>query len=161
MTDRKTLAMIGAALLFVGVFLPLVSMPIIGNINYLYKGRGDGLIVLGLAIATALLVLTGRVRHILWTGLASLGVIAFSFVRLQSAMAEMDARMDEELSDNPFRGLAEAAMESIQIQWGWAILILGGLLVTYAGFMAMRDKVESSAGAAAAPNQSDDSDENL
>ena len=33
----------------IGVFLPLLSMPIVGSINYFQNGRGDGVIVLVLA----------------------------------------------------------------------------------------------------------------
>lgn len=33
MKDSKTLALVGAALLFVGAFMPIVSMPIVGSLS--------------------------------------------------------------------------------------------------------------------------------
>ena len=138
MADKKNVAMVGAGLLFVGVFLPIVSLPLIGNINYFMNGRGDGLIVLVLALIAAGLAVADKVRHVVWPGALSLAVLTFSFVRFQSGMAEMRARMDADLAGNPFRGLADAAVNSIQIQWGWAVLAVGAGLLIYAGFAARR-----------------------
>lgn len=91
-----------------------------------------------LAAATAVLAMTGRTRHVVWTGVASLAMLAFTFVRIQSALTDMRSRMDTELADNPFRGLAEMAVGSIQMQWGWAVLLLGAGITTYAGWQARR-----------------------
>lgn len=44
--NRQVVGFIGAAALGLGVFMPLVSMPIVGTINYFNNGRGDGIIVL-------------------------------------------------------------------------------------------------------------------
>ncbi|MGB8989707.1 MAG: hypothetical protein WCC37_24130, partial [Candidatus Sulfotelmatobacter sp.] len=41
---KQILAILGALLLFVGVFLPIVSMPIVGSLNYFHNGQGDGTI---------------------------------------------------------------------------------------------------------------------
>lgn len=137
MTNRS-LALIGAALLFVGVFMPILSVPIMGSVNYFMNGKGDGVIVLLMALAAGGLALAGRVRHVVWPGAVSLVMLAFTFVRFQSGMAEMRSKMDSDLADNPFRGLAEAAMGSIQLQWGWAVLLLGAAIVTYAGIADRR-----------------------
>ena len=49
-------------ILFVGVFTPIVSFPIIGYMNYLQNGRGDGVIVLILAVISLVLV-WARYQH--------------------------------------------------------------------------------------------------
>ena len=136
MRDSKTIALVGAALLFVGAFMPIVSAPIIGSLNYFQNGKGDGVVIVLMAIATATLTMTGRTRHVLWTGLASLAMLAFTFINFQSKMGEVRANMEAELADNPFRGLAEAAVGSVQLQWGWAILVLGAGITVYAGWQA-------------------------
>jgi hypothetical protein len=135
MTD-KTIALLGAGLLFVGAFVPIISVPIVGPITYFQNGRGDGVVVVLLAAATALLAGTGRTRHVLWTGIAALAMLAFTFIRFELKMAAMRERLATELAGNPFRGLAEAAMGSIQLQWGWAVLVAGAVLVTFAGWQA-------------------------
>lgn len=139
MKDARALALIGAALLFVGVFLPLISLPIVGSMNYIQNGRGDGVIVLVMAGIAAILALTGRTSYAIWPGLGSLAVLAFTFIQLQTRLSDMRETMNAELAGNPFAGLAQMAMQSVQIQWGWAVLMLGGMLVTYSGWKARSD----------------------
>lgn len=138
MTNNKNVALIGAGLLFVGVFLPIISVPIVGSVNYFMNGRGDGTIVLLMALVAGGLALADRVRHVIWPGGISLLMLVFTFVRFQTGMAEMRSKMDADLGDNPFRGFAEAALGSIQIQWGWAVLLLGAAMVIYAGVAERR-----------------------
>lgn len=136
MKDTKAIALVGASLLFVGAFMPIISMPIVGSLNYFQNGNGDGVAIVLMAIATTALAMTGRTKHVLWTGLASLAMLAFTFINFQSKMGEVRANMESELADNPFRGLAEAAVGSVQLQWGWAILVLGAGITVYAGWQA-------------------------
>lgn len=136
MKDSKTLALIGAALLFVGAFMPIISVPIMGSMNYFQNGQGDGVIIVLLALATALFAGGGYVKHVLWPGLAAFAMLGFTYFRFHSMLSEAREKMDMDLADNPFRGLAEAAVNSIQLQWGWAVLLLGAGLVTYAGWQA-------------------------
>ena len=44
-------------------------------------------------------------------------------------MSQFKAEMELELTDNPFRGLADMAISSVQLQWGWALLVVGAALV--------------------------------
>ncbi|MCW3834802.1 hypothetical protein ACFQ1E_02935 [Sphingomonas canadensis] len=136
MKDLKTIALAGAALLFAGVFTPIISVPIVGQMNYFQNGKGDGIFILILAGVAAALALFGQVRHVLWPGAASLALLAFTFIRFQQGMAEMRAQMETDLADNPFKGLAEAAIGAVQLQWGWAVLVIGGAMTTYAGAAA-------------------------
>ena len=44
-------------------------------------------------------------------------------------MNEITSQMNSELADNPFKGLADTAISSIQLQWGWALLVIGSILI--------------------------------
>jgi hypothetical protein len=134
MATNKNIALLGSALLAIGVFLPLVSVPIVGSLNYFRNGTGDGLIMLVIAATAVGFALTGRENYIFFAGLASVALLLFTFINLQARLAEMKAQMDEQLTGNPFRGLADMAYDSIQMQWGWAVLLLGAGLITYAGW---------------------------
>jgi hypothetical protein len=123
MDKRQTIGLAGVAALAVGVFVPLVSMPIVGSLTYFNNGKGDGIFVLALAVISALIVLARRYRALWLTGLASLGLIGYSFVNITRALAAME----RELASNPFRGLANA-----QMQWGWALLVIGAMLLLVA-----------------------------
>ena len=63
--NRQTLGFIGAAALFVGVFTPIISLPLIGSINYFQNGNGDGVIVMCFALLALLFVVRGSYR-LLW-----------------------------------------------------------------------------------------------
>jgi hypothetical protein len=136
---KQMLGLIGSLVLFVGVFTPIISLPIVGTMNYFQNGKGDGVIVLALAIVSLILTLTKRYRGLWFTGIGSLAVMIFTFVNFQMRMSELQAQMESQLSGNPFRGLADMAMQSVQIQWGWAVLIVGAGLVIAAAAIKTPD----------------------
>ena len=126
---KQLLGLIGSAVLFVGVFAPIVSIPIMGNMNYFQNGKGDGTIVLVLAVVSLILVLLKKFKGLWFTGLGSMAIMVFTFINLQMTLANTKTQMETELAGNPFRGLVDMAMQSVQIQWGWALLIVGAVLV--------------------------------
>ena len=132
---KQILAILGALLLFVGVFLPIVSMPLVGSLNYFHNGQGDGAIVLALAVISIILAITRRFRGLWVTGLCSVGLLLFALVNFLIRMSQLRQQMQTELADNPFKGLADVAMNSVQLQWGWAVLMLGGVLIVVAAAM--------------------------
>ncbi len=135
MDKRQSFAAIGCFLLFVGVFAPLLSVPIMGSLNYFQNGKGDGTVVLGLAVIS-LVVALHRSYHWLWfTGLGSLGMMAITFVHLQSRLSSLKADMAKALEGNPFREIADLAAQSVQMQWGWALLLAGALMLLIAAGM--------------------------
>jgi hypothetical protein len=120
---------IGALVLILGVFAPIVSVPIMGTMNYFQNGEGDGIIILVLA-AVALVISLTRLYKLLWIPFAGCaGTLTFTFVRFQQGMSDARAEMQAELADNPFAGIAEVALQSVQLQWGFAVLIIGTILL--------------------------------
>lgn len=133
MKTRQMLGLTGSIALIIGVFTPILSVPIVGNINYFQNGKGDGTVVLVLALISAVLVLANKYKGLWLTGIGSLGVMFFTFINFQSQMSQAKAEMEFELAGNPFRGLADMAMQSVQLQWGWALLLVGvGLVIASA-----------------------------
>ena len=126
---KQLLGLIGSAILFVGVFAPIVSIPIMGNMNYFQNGKGDGVIVLVLAVISFILVLLKKFKGLWFTGLGSMAIMTFTFINFQMALNNTRTQMETELTGNPFRGIADMAMQSVQIQWGWALLIIGVVLL--------------------------------
>ena len=128
-STKQLLGVIGSILLFVGVFSPLVSMPIVGSMNYFHNGEGDGVFVLVLSAISFVLVLTRRYKGLWFTGFASLGFMLFTFFNFHSHMSHAKADLESKLAGNPFRGFADVAVQSVQLQWGWALLITGAALI--------------------------------
>ncbi len=131
----KILGVLGSLVLFVGVFAPLVSVPLVGNMNYFQNGRGDGSIILVLAVTSIVLSAVGRFKWLYLTGFSRLGILIFTFVNFQIKISQMKTEMDTRLAGNPFKGIADVAMSAFQLQWGWALLIIGiGLVLSSAAF---------------------------
>lgn len=129
MQTIQMLGLAGSGLLFLGVFMPIVSIPIVGSMTYFMNGRGDGTIVLVLAVASLILTLSRQYTWLWATGAASLGMMIFTFVNFQVGMSRAMAQMNADLKGNPFRGIADLAFQSVQLQWGWAVLLIGAALV--------------------------------
>jgi hypothetical protein len=129
MGTKQILGLIGAIVLFVAVFTPVLSIPIMGNITFFQHGNGEGTIVLVLALASFILVLAKKYTVLWFTGLAGMAVIALTFARFQMKMSDAKEKMGIHLAGNPFKGLADMAMQSVQLQWGWALLVVGAALL--------------------------------
>jgi hypothetical protein len=133
MISKHQLGLLGSIILTIGVFMPIVSFPIVGSINYIYNGRGDGVLVLMLAVISIILVSLKIYKGLWFTGIGSLWVMLYTFINLQSGISKMKKDLNSDLADNPFRGLADIAVNSVQIQWGWAVLVVGsGLMIACA-----------------------------
>lgn len=132
------MGLIGAALLFFGAFAPIVSIPIAGSQNYFQNGHGDGVVIVVIAAIAAMLAIAARYKGLLFAGGAALAVLIFTFVNFQMRLSEMKDKMATDLAGNPFRGLADVAVGSVQLQWGWAVLVIGGLVLLGAGATSSR-----------------------
>lgn len=128
-TQRQIIGFLGAAVLAIGVFMPLISGPFGMSANYFSNGQGDGVFILVMAICTAGLVFRRKYRLLWVAGGLSLVMLAITFVRVQSNFSKVKAQMEAGLAGNPFRGIADAAIASMQMQWGWVVLAIGALLI--------------------------------
>ena len=129
MGAKQILGLIGAIVMFVAVFTPVLSIPIMGNITFFKHGNVEGTVVLVLALASFILALAKKYRVLWFTGLGSMAVIAVTFARFQMKMSDAKEKLGVHLAGNPFKGLADMAMQSVQLQWGWALLVVGAALV--------------------------------
>lgn len=132
---RQLLALLGSIALIVGVFAPIVSAPIIGKQNYFQNGKGDGTIVIVLGVVALIAALAKKYKVLFLSGISALGVMGFTLVQFQMKLSEIKSQVETKLAGNPFAGLADMAIQSVQLQWGWAVLLLGAVLVVAAASM--------------------------
>ncbi len=135
MEKNKLLALSGSAMLVLGAFMPVVSLPIVGSLNYLNNGEGDGVFIVVLGILAAALALGGQLRFVWIPGAISAVLILITLTRLLQVVNEAKASMEAELAGNPFAGLAEGLLNTVQLQWGWVFLLVGSVLVISASFV--------------------------
>jgi hypothetical protein len=132
---RQNFGYIGAGMLFVGCFCPLISMPLGASVTYFNSGRGDGIFIVVLSLLTFAITYKKSFKWLWATGLSSLGLLLFALYNFMALINTAKDSMESTLAGNPFRGFADLAVQSVQIQWGWALLILGSLIVLVAAIM--------------------------
>lgn len=124
----QIVGLIGAFLLIIGVFTPIVSLPIIGNMNYFQNGQGDGVYILILAAVSLIPIFINRYQWLWITGLLALTLITTTLLQFVWVIAQLRHTVTEEAGDVLF-GLVELLVDAVQIQWGWVPLITGALLI--------------------------------
>ncbi len=126
---RKLTILAGVLLTAIGCTAPLVTLPIVGSISYVMHGRGDGVIVLGLAIIAGVLVFAGKESWAWLLGWLQLAAISFTFVSFQVRLNQL--KETSELDGNPLRGLADAMIASFGFSWAWVPLVAGDIAVAF------------------------------
>lgn len=133
----KVLALVGAAMLGFGAFLPIVSVPKRGSMTMMQLEYA-GIILLGLAAIIVALALIERTRHVVWPGIGSLVLLGYSYFRVNTEIAMSRARLGGDAGDDPLQALRDLTASSSRLEWGWGVLALGGVMVVGAGVMAWR-----------------------
>jgi hypothetical protein len=134
MPIKKAVGLIGAILLIVGTFTPIAKIPYTGDLIYFLNGQGDRMIVLGLGIISLISVLRKKYNFLIFTGPVSLVIIAFTFFNLRNKISEMHTQLNH-LQQNQFKDSAETMLNAVQIEWGFAVLVLGAVLLVIAAFL--------------------------
>lgn len=127
----------GAAALAVGVFVPVISMPFVGALNLFANGKGDGVLLLPLAVLIAAFALWRK--HL--AGLVAGGLAAlFVGYKFLSVMELVEA--DES---------SQFMAGTVQIQWGWLLLVAGAILAVAGPIVADRKARRAGETSRAAP----------
>lgn len=130
----------GAALLAIGVFCPVISAPIVGDVNLFKNGEGDGVLILAVAFLSILFILMKKMKLLWYSAGASLIMIGFTFYQFRVRLTELSRDMATDLAGNPFRGFADVAIQSVNMQWGWGVLIIGCCLLFAAAHYRPQDE---------------------
>ena len=133
-SKQQLVGFAGGVILLLGVFLPIVSMPIAGSISVFSSGRIDGYVLLGLAIVSLILAFINNIKSLRITGGVSLLIVVIDFIYLLYKLNSIKGDVSDKLKGNPFGGMAEAMINTVQIQYGWVFLFIGSLLLVYVAF---------------------------
>lgn len=132
MKKNQIIGSIGVALLAIGVFLPMITLPLVGSVNYYSNGQGDGILILGIVIVSVILLIMKKMKGLIITGILSFVMVAFTFIQLKSSLNEL-LYGDE---------MGELFSEFIKIDYGigWIVLVVGSILLLVAGLI--KDEVK-------------------
>jgi hypothetical protein len=107
-------AFIGSGLLIFGVFCPVLSIPILGNLTYVQLRTIEGLSLVAFGVLSAVLALRRLVLFTILPTLGSVGMLFYSFVTVANEMQSTHR-------DAPGIQLDKL----VGLQWGAGILVLG------------------------------------
>jgi hypothetical protein len=133
----KVIALVGAAILAVGVFLPIIQVPKRGSIT-LMELEWAGVIALVLAGMAAGVALIGWTRHALWPGVGALALLAYAYQRTNAEIAQSRMRLGGGISEDPLAAVRDLAASNSRLQYGWSVLAIGAVIVVAAGVLAWR-----------------------
>ena len=136
--QKISLMLLGAGITAFALFLPALKVPLLGSITYLHNGRGDGIFVLVCTVMVTFLLLNKKIisaRYLSCAGMVVQFTTISAFYQIKSAI---QSNLDSSLSGNPFRGLADAALSGVSLEWAWFFL-LGGTISTIAASLLVAD----------------------
>lgn len=116
---------LGILLLIIGVFSPLVSIPLIGSYSYFNNGRGDGILILGICAISSIFLHYKKNGRLLIASLSSFVIITYDFLKLRAVV-----------EGGQETGLAQIIGQNmIRVEYGWMFLFAGSLLLIYTTFL--------------------------
>ena len=120
-------------MLVLGLFVPVIQMPIVGNVNIFADGTNlYAYVMLALAGLAAFLAGKERIHETIWPGAVAAALVVALFIGFQVRISRMKAELAASLEGNPFGSIATGMMDSVQLQWGWIVLAAGVSAILYA-----------------------------
>jgi hypothetical protein len=139
------LAVVGAAAIIAGLFLPVVRFP--GGTEVVYFNNGDlyGLITMGVAIFAGIMGIAKMRSMLFLSGLASIGVIVTRLITVIRDLPNEDSlrtQFKRFIESNVPSGSGSEIAEIIggpQLHFlGWTVLLAGAVVVLFAGFISSK-----------------------
>jgi len=132
------IGLIGVAITIFGILSPVINLPIVGAVNY-FKNGSEEAIVLIFLMALSAFFLIKRYYSWLWgSSLWAFLTVTVTFWLYQKVITDTKTSVNRDFEDNPFRGIADAAMAATGLSWGWYFLFLGTGLVVLAVYFGNR-----------------------
>lgn len=143
---EQVVAFLGSALVYFGLFAPALDVPIFGSLSYCHYANAELWIVLALLFATVVLAALKRTPWLWATGLGCGACISYTALGLWQNARGAQEEIRTRLAGNAFQELAQATLNSVQVEWGWTVLIAGTMCIVAAAAMSDPDKGGGHAG---------------
>lgn len=153
LTPLDSGVLLAAAAMAIGAFCPIVQLPIIGSINYVMGGRGDGVFIVAGAAAIIGLIIAGYRRTAGIVAAGALLIMTRTLIGFASIVSQTHA--DFAKDTGPFKGLGSLLLNSVGLGWGWLPLVGGALAVLVLTLAPLGEKgpIESLPRQQAEPNE--------
>lgn len=136
--------LIAAAIMALGAFCPIVTLPIIGSISYVMRGNGDGIIIVGCSAAIIGLTIFEYRRSTAIIAAGALVMMIVTLTRFAALLSKAQADAAQSAKSNAFGGLASLMVNSVGLGWGWVLLFGGAIGVLALALLAPRQIASSN-----------------
>ncbi len=113
MQTKQLVGVVGAVVMFVGVFCPIEGLGSLGSIGLIGRYDMASIAMLALAVASLVLALLNKCRFLWGTGIGALMVLGATFL----VMVQRESFVAENL------------------KWGWLVLFSGAILTAVSAVM--------------------------
>ena len=124
----QLLSISASTALISGVFLPILSIPFLGDQTFYQNQQYISIFIIINAILISLISFT-RLKMFLWLlALMVSGSLIYAYTDFQGTMSEFDQMMGDGVASEFIKKMKNSFMASIEIKYGVYFLILGVLL---------------------------------
>lgn len=133
MKIKQILGIVGSIMMIVGVFAPMIKIPIIGSMSFFDNNKLYGSVIAIVALLSLIIAFKNRYK-LLWLTLAViLAVMGFTAWEAYKPMSSFKAKaskiLGQRLTDKIVDKVSDKAMDYVKVQWGLALLIVGLILL--------------------------------
>jgi hypothetical protein len=136
---KEYIAFASVIIIFIGVFLPFLKVPVWGTLNYFQNGKGDGAILIVFAIGTFLFTLANKMKWLWITGAGSALTLVFTLYNMHNIFQKIESEMATSAKENLFSGIIDSMIQSIELQVGLPVLVLGICLTFLSAFLNTKE----------------------
>ena len=126
--------------MIVGVFLPMVSIPIMRDNSYFELDKTGAITILVMAGLSALIGVWGRFRLMYITGLLSLGLLIYTYVEIDRRKTAAQSDLRERVIDTPLKNLSQNLISTVGLKYGWPMMMVGAALTVAVPLVGSRLK---------------------
>lgn len=128
MTVRQIIASLGATFLMVGVFMPILGIPIFHDQSLMDLQPNVAWVLLGLAALTILLSVIRQLRWLYAPGIITLALITYTPLAIQARKDAIQSDIKQHVASLP-GGLARSFVGATDLKYGWTLMMLGAVMV--------------------------------
>jgi hypothetical protein len=125
---RQAVALLGSVLLIVGVFVPILGVPIFHDKSMMALRPYVGMTILGLAALTVLIVLIRKLRWLYVPAVIAVALVAYTPLAMQAQKDSIQSDIKSHIASMP-GGLAGRFVGATSLKYGWTLMMLGAGLV--------------------------------
>lgn len=131
----QVVGFVGVALTIAGIFSPMMTIPIVGTVDYMRGGSEEAVSLLLLSFLSIFFLIKKRYEWLYGSGIWAFLLVLTTCIYYQSRISEAVSAFNREMRGNPFRGLGDLAMANMGLSWGWFLLFSGTGLLVYSAYL--------------------------